>query len=521
MDKAKLDAVLAKFNIKQLKDKQVQILNAHIIEKRDLLAVLATGYGKSICYQMPAFYLNKIGIIVSPLISLIEDQMSGLKKLGIPACCFNSTVKNKQEVRKDILGLKYNLVFLTPEFIVSSGENLLKEINEEIGICGFYVDEAHCLSHWGNDFRKSYKQLDCLKEWFPSIPIMAVTATATLEVEKDICSSLKLQKPLVVKTTFDRPNISLAVKNKTTMSNDLLPIINANESTIIYCKTRKLTEKVAKFLTAHKIECEAYHAGLSDNERSEIHHRFLNDDIMVICATISFGLGINKPDIRLLINYGAPSTVEEYIQQIGRSSRDGKPARSIVYFERSNFSTNRYFLKDIKDENYRNKQQKLLQVMERYLYTKNCRRKEILAHFNEDYNLKNDNCCDNCDNAKLELKKKAKNPLLATKIEDDYTQDASILMGIIYENNGRFGLNTFINIVRGSKSKAIPEKYFLSKFYGKGGKKPISFWQMLGQNMLNGGYIEEKAITGSFGSTLVMGEKGIKWLKSTDKTFTL
>src|SRR5579885_2633576 len=280
-----------------------------------------TGSGKSLCYQFPAVFSNKTSIIVTPLISLMNDQQIKMEELNIPVCCLNSTIFNKNELKDEIFQNKYRLVYMTPEYLITQ-KSFLNQLSKNKILQAFCIDESHCISTWGNDFREAYKKLNYIREWFPEIPIMTFTATATKKVQNDIINILKRKNPLIIKTTFDRPNLIIKVFPKgISPIKDLLPIINKNEHTIIYCQTRKNTDQISELLKKNNIVSGNYHAGMNSDERDKIHKKFSLKEISCIVATIAFGMGIDTI-IRKVIHYGIPKDMESYYQEIGRAGRD-------------------------------------------------------------------------------------------------------------------------------------------------------------------------------------------------------
>jgi RecQ family ATP-dependent DNA helicase len=514
-----LDILNNTFKIKNFKDEQLEIINNIIIHRNDVCCVLATGYGKSLCYQFPPIFMKKPCIVISPLISLMEDQKNGLDKLGISSCCFNSTMKNKYMTQMLILEGEYQIIYITPEYTVKL-QDLLQQLNNTIGISLIAIDEAHCISMWGHCFRSSYRELSVLKKWLPDIPILALTGTATGNVENDICASLKLTDPKIIKASFNRPNLYLSVFPKKHINEDL-PILFydsdnklKNESSIIYCITKQDTENIAKILSSKGIVSKAYHGGMNDKERTKIHHDFLNNNIICIVATISFGMGINKSDVRMIIHYGSPKDIESYYQEIGRGSRDGKPCKCVIFYNRSDFSTQKFLINDMANEKQKMNKLKSLNIVEKYLYSGNCRRKEILKHFEEEYNELNTKvCCDNCSK-----KNNNENTVL-----HDYGIEATILFNTINQFNDRFGLNMILNILKGSKSKQIPKFCFDSYVYGSGKmiKKPLEWWKTFGRVLLTNAYMKERYIPSSSGSVISLTVISSEFLKNTNKTLKL
>ena len=416
----KAEKLLEKYwNIKKLKDEQFEVIN-NLLLGNDVIGLLPTGFGKSMCYLLPPLLVKKIILIVSPLISLMEDQKEKLDSKEIPCSALHSNNVNKLEDIENILLGNIKIVFMSPEYLISDGLELADKLFKK-GILGFLaIDEAHCISSWGHDFRPEYKQINTFRNKYKDIPILAITATATDKVKDDIISSLELNNAIVIRASFDRPNLYLEIseipkedkiifKNKKstikTVSVDkielVIPFIQKypDEKIIIYVNSRDDTlELSTKLNKIYPNISEGYHAGLSKKKRNTIQSDFITGTIKVIICTIAFGMGIDQI-VRCVIIFGCPSSIEEYYQQIGRCGRDGTPANTVLYFDYKNFHIAEWMLKDIKFKFPALYQSKIrnLNNMKYLINEKNtCRRKYILNYFNETYNTNNCKKCDNC-----------------------------------------------------------------------------------------------------------------------------
>lgn len=495
-----------KFGYDSFRDKQLEIVKSIIEDKRDVCAIMFTGAGKSLCYQFPAVYTGKISIIISPLISLMQDQKEKMDDVGIPVCCLNSTIKNKDELKGEIFNNKYRLVYMAPEYLITQ-ENFLTELVMLDMIESFCIDEAHCISTWGNDFRDAYKKLDCIRKWFADIPIMCLTATATKKVQDDIVTTLKLKKPLIIKTTFNRPNLIIKILQKSSNKlGDLIPYVKKNEKTIIYCQTRKMTDKISEELIKKGYLCGNYHAGMTSTERESIQKKFSDGKLYCVVATVAFGMGIDAV-IRKVIHYGIPQNMESYYQEIGRAGRDGLISECILFYTLSDMSSNNYMLNQISNISYRLRMIQLSLIMKNYIFSSDCRRKYILNYFGEEYLEDNCKACDNC--MKHMISKKVN---LAK--ESYYIFKTLNLTGNVY------GSKMIIDIIRGSASKKISNTHKKSEFYGIGKNYSENWWKTVITLLINQQYIKEKAISGGHGFSLSLSDIGVKWLLSYEKDKT-
>jgi len=494
-------------NLKQL---QIDVIK-NLISGNDVLAILATGYGKSICYQLPFLYFHKCVIVVSPLIALMEDQQINLNKIGIPSVCFNSnmSIQEKESEKNLILDAdEHKILYMTPEYLVKE-EIFLRDLVKADKLCLIAIDEAHCISTWGHDFRKEYQQLSLLKDWIPNIPVLACTATATPKAQKDIVHFLQLDKPVIVKSSFDRPNLSLACKRKLDIQLDILPYIKkySNDYIIIYAKTRDDTENICSIVKGLNITCEAYHGGLSSKKRKEVHNGFINGTYRCIVATIAFGMGIDQ-NVHLIIHYGIPNDMESYYQEIGRAGRDGLESECVLFWSDKDLHVCRALLKDINNDTYRKFKEEQIKLMEKWAITSTCRKKIILKHFGEN---KEDPClkCDNCFQIEKE-KKKIYNP------ESLYWPSYLIMKTLFIIKRRGIGGNKIIDIIRGSKGKHIADFQGLDT-YSKGFTYGIDFLKELIRLLIFNNYLREVSIEQKYGTILMTTEKTVNWWYEANK----
>ena len=402
------------WNIPKLKDKQIEVIN-ELLLGNDVIGLLPTGYGKSMCYIIPPLVTKKIMFIISPLISLMDEQKDKLLSLNIPCSALHGNNNNKDEEIQRIINNDIKIVYMSPEYLIKGdGMELAKLLINDDKLGFLAVDESHCISVWGQDFRPEYININKFRQSFPNIPIIAVTATATSTVCDDITKLLYLNNPIVVRTSFDRPNLFINIKEIPTISviknkkikeesvpkeDIVIEYINkyVNDKIIIYTNSRKNTEELAFELNKINKECcQAYHAGLTKKTRENIQKKFTNGEIKVIISTIAFGMGIDQI-VKCVLIFGSPSSIEEYYQQIGRGGRDGLSCETVLYFDYSKFKIAQFMLKDFNKYPalYKAKKDNLNKVKE-LVYLKTCRRKYILEYFNEKCKFTNCNNCDNC-----------------------------------------------------------------------------------------------------------------------------
>jgi ATP-dependent DNA helicase RecQ len=357
---------------------------SHVFAGKDALVLMPTGGGKSLCYQLPALMFDGLTLVISPLISLMKDQVDALSASGIKAAFLNSTLSPSEiaRVQAEAKSGKTKILYLAPERLATYGST---EFLSELKVSLIAVDEAHCISEWGHDFRPEYRNLQSLRARFPSAPVLALTATATEKVGADIARQLRLKDFGPYISSFNRPNLTYIVRPKKKAFAGLLEVLGRHrkDSAIIYCFSRKGTEELAADLRKHGFLAQAYHAGLEADERARVQERFIRDDARIVTATIAFGMGINKPDVRLVVHYDLPKSIEGYYQETGRAGRDGLPADCVLFFTYADVRKHRYFIDEMEDGPERaNVLMKLNQVIA-YGQSATCRRRQLLSYFGE------------------------------------------------------------------------------------------------------------------------------------------
>nr|CAI5867468.1 unnamed protein product [Callosobruchus analis] len=520
-----LDCLLKHFGHREFRPLQWKIISSIINRKRDNLAVMTTGYGKSLCFQYPPVYMEGIALVLSPLISLMQDQVLALKIANIPACLLGTANTKGKQTIDEIFENMYRIVYLTPEMCCGdAGKGLLRDMAAKLKIVLIAVDEAHCVSSWGHDFRLQYRQLGILKDLMPGIPVLAVTATATPVVQQDIIRVLKLKNAQISKSGFDRPNFYFAVHYRTdNVQRDFRKyMVRENGkwkflgSTIIYCITRKQTEQMSEKLQAMGMDCLPYHAGLSLKVRKETHEKFVKDKVPVITATIAFGMGIDKPDVRNIFHYGVSSSLEGYFQEAGRAGRDGMPARCVVFWSDKDFVIYRAIWSHAKygDRTLERKEQSL-EVIDRYVNSSECRRKFIMVYFEDNPNVfvpKRLDCCDNC------MKRNVSDEFELNEYKElddngnfNFTDHAKKLLTVINQLQGQYGMLSYITYLLGQNEKKFSR--FDSPLFGSGKDKSKIWWKELGTMLLNKKYLAQKAF--DFGNyTVEVTREGNKFLQS-------
>lgn len=458
------------FGFRTFRPNQELIIRS-ILRGQDVFAVMPTGGGKSLCYQLPARIMRGAVVVISPLISLMKDQVEAASENGISAEFMNSSL-NAHELSEVYRKLKYNkieLLYIAPErFAMPHFLETLKTIPVSL----FAIDEAHCVSEWGHDFRPDYLSLSQIPEMFPDAPVAAFTATATQKVQGDIVNKIGLRTPQIVRASFNRANLIYEVKTKHKVELQILDFLREHqgESGIIYRATRDSVMETAGFLTSRGIGALPYHAGLSSGERNKNQEAFSRDEAQVIVATIAFGMGIDKSNVRFVIHADLPKNIESYYQETGRSGRDGEPAQCLLFFSRGDIPKIRYFIDRMKEDGERSIAMEKLSQMIGYASHNVCRRKQLLGIFGEIYPEHNCGACDICSGSVERM---------------DVTIDAQILMSAMSRTGQRFGAGHIIDIVTGADTKRIRElKHNELKTYGAGRHKDKRYWRFLFEELL-------------------------------------
>lgn len=457
------------FGFEQFRHPQEEIVLS-LIEGQDILALMPTGGGKSLCYQIPSLARKGIAIIISPLIALMEDQVASLKQLGIKAAYYNSalTQEEARAVLRDLHNASLELLYIAPERLMSEG---FLERLQDCSISLFAVDEAHCISQWGHDFRKEYASLGRLKNLFPHVPIIALTATADKQTRQDILQKLNYQ-PQIFIASFNRPNIHYRVALKDNPIKQILDFLAAHkeEAGIIYCATRKHVDTLTEKLQARDVRASAYHAGLAHSERREVQQRFRHDKIDVVVATIAFGMGIDKPNVRFVIHYDLPKSIESYYQETGRAGRDGLPASALMLYDPADSFVYRGFIEQQDNNEQKWRELNKLHHMVAFAEASSCRRQILLRYFDEEMHAPC-NSCDICDEP----------PDLV-----DVTIDAQKFLSCIYRLDQNFGLNHTIDVLRASQSQRLLNfgHHHLST-YGIGKDKSNHYWRNLAWQLIH------------------------------------
>ncbi|MDR1283357.1 MAG: DNA helicase RecQ [Opitutaceae bacterium] len=474
-----LNSLHSTFGYSGFRPLQREIIEASLAG-RDVFALLPTGGGKSMCFQLPALHRVGLTVVVSPLIALMKDQVDQLQAAGVAATCLNSSLSSG-EARSRLAGLhrgEWRLLYVAPErLMLDNWQDNLRAWN----VAALAIDEAHCISEWGHDFRPEYRQIARLRELLPDVPVMALTATATGRVREDIVKHLRLRDPAVYVASFNRPNLSYRVQPKDQPLGQIIDFVKKreDESGIIYCATRAAAEKTAGLLASRGYAARPYHAGLSAGDRSANQELFLRDDVKIICATIAFGMGINKPNVRWIIHHDLPKNIEGYYQETGRAGRDGLPADCLLLYSAGDIAKQAHFIDEISDAHEQEIARRQLRLMSRYAEDTACRRRALLDYFGEAFASGNCGACDNC----LEPRETYDGTLVAQKF-----------LSCVYRcrQASRFGVGMMhiTEVLTGSESEKIMKwGHHRLSTYGIGKDLSRPQWMSIGRELMRLGYV--------------------------------
>lgn len=431
------------FGYDQFRPMQKEIIG-HVLAGGDSLVLMPTGGGKSLCYQLPALKFEELTLVISPLIALMKDQVDVLKANGVPAEFINSTLTQPEveQIQMRLSKGEIKILYIAPERLTATG---FRKFLSTLKVSLIAVDEAHCISEWGHDFRPDYRNLRSLRDNFPKTPIIALTATATSKVREDIIKQLELNGAQTFISSFNRSNLTYIVQPKKNSLDELLLLLNKHkgEPAIIYCFSRKGTEELASVLRSEKFNAHPYHAGLDNAKRKMTQEKFIRDEIQIIVATIAFGMGIDKPDVRLIVHFDLPKSIEGYYQETGRAGRDGLPSKCILFYSYGDKIKHDYFINQIEYPSEKEKAMFKLSQMVDFCEAQACRRAFLLEYFGE---KQSEQSCDGCDNC------------LAPARQFDATEIARIILSGVIRTGERFGANYVIDVLRGSGSNKIVER---------------------------------------------------------------
>jgi ATP-dependent DNA helicase RecQ len=493
------DALSHHFGYTSFRPLQREIISS-VLEKRDTLALLPTGGGKSICYQIPALLLPGLTLVVSPLIALMKDQVDALQANGIAATFLNSSL-DAQSSAERLAALdrgEFRLLYVAPERLALSGF-LSSAARWNVNLVA--IDEAHCVSEWGHDFRPEYRLIGELRGRFPDVPLLALTATATPRVRGDIERFLALREPRRFVGSFNRPNLRYGVLEKREGFAQLLHWCSArpNESGIVYAQSRRAAEELASRLSAAEISARPYHAGLTPRERARNQDLFIRDEIRVICATIAFGMGIDKPNVRYVVHYDVPKTIEGYYQESGRAGRDGLPSDCVLFFNGGDAAKQRHFIRQIEDDTERANAERLLQAMLEFASTVRCRRAHLLRYLGD---AETRESCENCDNC------------LEPPGQIDATTEAHKILSCVYRIRVSSGFSTgeghVVDVLLGRKTpKTESWGHTALSTFGVGTEHDKTVWRSFISELLLGGYLDRDPEH----RTLTLTAQGLQALK--------
>lgn len=495
------------FGYDHFRPHQAEVIQ-NVLSGNDTLVIMPTGGGKSLCYQIPALIFKGLTIVVSPLISLMKDQVEQLRAYGIPAIVLNSSL-SYDEYQYNVQYLRsgqVKLLYLAPETLL---QQRTLHLLSTIQVSCLTIDEAHCISEWGHDFRPEYRKIADVRKHFPHCTCIALTATATPKVQKDIAVNLKMAQANIFISSFDRPNLFLQVKDKVDALEQSIRFIKRypKQAGIIYCFSRKQVDEVTANLQIFGYQARAYHAGLSDQDRQGAEEAFLKDDVQIIVATIAFGMGINKPNVKFVIHYDLPKNVESYYQQIGRAGRNGLPAHCLLLYTRGDIRKIKFFIKQM-DFSERAVAESLLNSLIRFIETDRCRRPALLNYFGEKYSSAKCGMCDNCISEK--------------HLPIDMTIPAQMFLSCVKRAGEKFASRYIADILHGvENSKIKSNKHHELSTYGIGTDYSIEQWMQLCRQLVHRGFVQEESQYGTLSlndrSWDILRGKEIFWGKMEDE----
>ncbi|GJJ81199.1 DNA helicase RecQ [Pasteurella canis] len=491
-----LDVLHSVFGYQHFRLGQEEVINA-TLQGKDSFVIMATGNGKSLCYQIPALCFEGLTLVISPLISLMKDQVDQLLANGIEADYLNSsqTFSEQQAVHNKIMSGRLKLLYVSPEKVMT---NSFFHLISHCQVSFVAIDEAHCISQWGHDFRPEYSQLGGLKSCFPNAPIMALTATADHATRKDILLHLNLHDPYIYIGSFDRPNIRYTLVEKYKPMEQLCRFVLAQKgkSGIIYCNSRNKVERIAESLRNKGISAQAYHAGLEASQREQVQRAFQRDNVQVVVATIAFGMGINKSNVRFVAHFDLPRSIEAYYQETGRAGRDDLPAEAVLFYEPADYAWLHKILLEKPDTPQRQIEAMKLQAIGEFAESQTCRRLVLLNYFGEHHQTP----CQNCDIC------------LDPPKQYDALIDAQKVMSTIYRVGQRFGMHYIIAILRGLNNQKIKDNgHETLSVYGIGKEKSAEHWQSVIRQLIHLGLV--KQVLDHFNTTLQLTENAKPFLR--------
>jgi ATP-dependent DNA helicase RecQ len=437
----KLETLQHYFGHQNFREQQEEVIDA-ILNHQDVLMILPTGGGKSLCYQLPSLLMSGVTVVVSPLLALMHDQVVALRENGISAAMLSSmqSPEETREIEQALYNGRIKLLYVAPERLMN---NYFLTFLFDLNINFFVIDEAHCVSEWGHEFREHYRMLSQLKTSFPTTTISAFTATATTVVREDIASNLQLNNPLIVTGSLFRKNLTITAEHRQSDGRQQLTTFlkeQEGQAGIVYAFSRKQTESVAKYLQKQGYRAEAFHAGLPTDVKKKVYHDFISDNLNIVVATIAFGMGIDKSNIRFVVHMNLPKTLENYYQEIGRAGRDGLDATTLLLFSAQDIVQQKSFIDDLPDSPYKTNAYEKINTISRFSDSESCRHQQIAIYFNDSIKA----CGDRCDNC-----------ITPDRNSIDITEDARKLLSAIYRTKQSFGMHYVVDVIRGSKEQRI------------------------------------------------------------------